>query len=199
MTRTNPCRRRRPLPGVAQRRKTGRAGSGLRFAAAADHKRSTTSPSAITPDILGERPGESRPTIPRSSLRFRQLRRKGPPLDGKYGSWLTPDPHSPLTGLENRHPGSTRIVGSNPTPAAHRAKSRTVEPKRIHHDYDSFSPPASADVHRDVAGLALKLALEGCVSAGNAPHRRPRAAMCPPAMVPDHGRPSTTWRACPTQ
>jgi hypothetical protein len=30
-------------------------------------------------------------------------------------------------------------------------------------DTDSLSPLASADVHRDVAGLALKLALEGCV------------------------------------
>jgi hypothetical protein len=52
-------------------------------------------------------------------------------------------------------------VGSNPTPAAHRAKSCTVEPKADGRDIDSLSPLESADVHRDVAGLALKTGTRG--------------------------------------
>jgi hypothetical protein len=80
-----------------------------------------------------------------------------------------------VTGLENRQWSSRSLVGSNPTPAAHIAKSRTVEPKAAGRDIDSFSPLASADVHRYVAGLALELALEGCVQAGNAGYRTARA------------------------
>jgi hypothetical protein len=83
-------------------------------------------------------------------------------------------------------------VGSNPTPAADRTKSRTVEPKAAGRDIDPISPLASADIHRDAAGLALTLALEGCVCAGNSPLRVPAATST--ELPPAAGLPVTRYR-----